>query len=751
MADLFDLSSNLKASSTVRKTKKSGGMGLGERIVEARKAVESSLGAYKDRVRTIKTLEDLTSYFENSKEIIAIDTETMGLNYFSDYIVGISMSDGGDGVYIPLNHSNYVYGGRTLGQLEVKDVAEIFKKYKDNFKWVYHNSKFDLNVLQTAFGYKMPMHYWDTLIFAHLYRSNEEHGLKYLYNKYIAEEDEGVNKFDKLFNGLTFDLIPVDVATVYAGKDAIMTYKLFEWQYSILDTEFAESKDLFLNIENPLSYYVAEMQRTGVEYDKKASDELSAALMEQQKEQEKLVYAEIDKYKSQIDEYKITHPKNPLEDPINLKSEKQLSCLFYEIIGYKTKAGKGTGKEILQEINDDLCKALLQLRTLTKLIDAFIVSLPGFIEPTTGRIHTNLNQDGTETGRFSSSKPNLQQIPARNPIGKKIRQLFKASDGYVMMSSDFSQQEPRVLCHLCQDEHLKQAYKDGKDIYAEMASKAFHKTYDECREFYTDENGNKILGDDGEPLLNKEGKKRRSKIKGVLLGLLYGESTATMAEGAGISTQEAQQIIDDFFAAYPRIQEYINKQQALAKERGYTLTLWGRKRIIPNIQREEFEFSYNENRKVDFNPMFWSDDVASVEVKEETKQFYIQKLQKANYTQRMKIIENAKLAGIDIRDNRSYIAEANRKVVNSIVQGSAADMSKLAMLKIATNQEMRDLGFRQLFPVHDEIIGECPMENKDRCAELMSKMMIDAGASKVSVPMKCDVAKFINWEGEGVK
>lgn len=320
-----------------------------------------------------------------------------------------------------------------------------------------------------------------------------------------------------------------------------------------------------------------------------------------------------------------------------------------------------------------------------------------------------------------------------------------------MMSSDFSQQEPRILCHLCQDHNLIEAYSSGRDIYAEMASKAFKTTYENCREFYVDENGNKILGDDGEPIENVEGHKRRSRIKGVLLGLLYGESTATMAEGAGISTEEAQQIIDDFFASYPSIKTYIDQQQEIAKQRGYTLTLWGRKRMIPNIQKEDFEFSYNENRKVDFNPMFWSNEVANVEVKEETKQFYIEKLSKANYGQRMKIIEKAKLAGVDIRDNRSYIAEANRKVVNSIVQGSAADMSKLAMLKIATNQELRDLGFRQLFPVHDEIIGECPIENKDRCAELMSKMMVEAGASKVSVPMKCDVAKFINWEGESIK
>lgn len=462
------------------------------------------------------------------------------------------MCDGGKGIYIPLNHAGYVFGERTQGQLEVKDVAEVFKKYKDTKKWVYHNGKFDHNVLRTAFGYWMPIQYWDTLIFAHLYKSNEEHGLKYLYNKYIAEEDEGVNKFEKLFNGLTFDLIPIDIATIYAGKDAIMTYKLFQWQYSLLDTEFAESKDLFLNIENPLSYYVAEMQRTGVAYDREASDKLSDELFIQQQNAEKRVYSEIDKYKTQIEEYKITHPKNPLEDPINLKSEKQLSCLFYEIIKYKTKEGKGTGREVLQEIGDPLCKALLELRTLTKLIDAFIVSLPKFIEPSDGRIHTNLNQDGTETGRFSSSSPNLQQIPSRNPIGKKIRQLFKATDGYVLMSSDFSQQEPRVLCHLCQDQNLIEAYRTGKDIYAQMASEAFKMPYEDCREFYMNPDGTKKLDEKGEPIENVEGHKRRSRIKGVLLGLLYGESTATMAEGAGVTMEEAQKIIDDFFEAYPR-------------------------------------------------------------------------------------------------------------------------------------------------------------------------------------------------------
>lgn len=375
MTDLFNLDGKQSAS-TVKKSKKSGGLGLGERIIEARLLVESSLGNYKNCTKTIETIDDLISYFENSSEIIAVDTETMGLNYFTDYIVGISLCDGGDGLYLPLNHASYVYGTRLDGQLNVDEVAKVFEKYMNSKKWIYHNGKFDLNVFKTAFGFDMPMPYWDTLIFAHLYKSNEEHGLKYIYNKYIAEEDEGVNKFEKLFNGLTFDLIPIDVATIYAGKDAIMTYKIWQWQKEILDTEFYESKDLFLNIENPLSYYVAEMQRTGVTYDMEKSDELKTMLETEQHEKESIVYAEIEKYRSQIDEYKITHPKTLLEEPINLKSEKQLSILFYDIIKYKTKEGKGTGREVLKEINTPLTNALLELRTLTKLIDAFITSLP---------------------------------------------------------------------------------------------------------------------------------------------------------------------------------------------------------------------------------------------------------------------------------------------------------------------------------------------------------------------------------------
>lgn len=136
MADLFDIAMPNQKSASARKSKKVGGLSIGERIIEAKKAVEGALGNYKDQTETIMTLEDLTSYFENSGDIIAIDTETMGLNYFSDYIVGISMCDGGKGIYIPLNHAGYVFGERTQGQLEVKDVAEVFRKYKDGKKWV---------------------------------------------------------------------------------------------------------------------------------------------------------------------------------------------------------------------------------------------------------------------------------------------------------------------------------------------------------------------------------------------------------------------------------------------------------------------------------------------------------------------------------------------------------------------------------------------------------------------------------------
>lgn len=347
-------------------------------------------------------------------------------------------------------------------------------------------------------------------------------------------------------------------------------------------------------------------------------------------------------------------------------------------------------------------------------------------------------------GRFSSSEPNLQQIPSRGEA-KEIRRIFGATPGYIIMSSDFSQQEPRSLASLSNEPKMKEAYLSGKDLYATMASDIYKLPYQDCMEFYLDENGNKT------DITNPEGKKRRSSVKSILLGIMYGRGTASVAEQIHSTVEEAQKIIDDFFESYPLIKTYTEEQQKLAKQRGYTITAWGRRRYINHIQSEKYEYKYNERRPVDFNPLFTAKSVVQKEVSQDIKDEYNTKLEKASSYERRKIIEQAKKEGIDITDNSGYLAEAGRQVLNSIIQGSSADMSKKAMILLGTNQELKDLGFRMLFPVHDEVIAECPFENRKRCGELMSQLMIQAGADKISVPMKCDVEKSFYWYGPTVE
>jgi DNA polymerase I-like protein with 3'-5' exonuclease and polymerase domains len=717
-------------------------------IETARKMVDEKLGNYKDVSICVEDTDTLIKFFNDTDDggIIGIDTETTGLNTFTDELVGISICNGKQALYIPITHKSAVTGNIISTQIKSDAIKEIFgRMFKERtFKWVYHNAKFDLAVLRTYFGYPVPAPYWDTMLCAYLFNQDEEHNLKYLFNKYIATEDEGINRFDTLFKGITFDYVPIDVATVYAGKDALMTFELYEYQKRELERpEYKGLKYVLEEIELPLLPILEDMQRTGVNMNQGMLDDLYKKYSARLEKAEKEVYAEINKHESAIHKFRTEHYDKKLDDPILISSPSQLSILFYEILGYKTKSGKGTGVAELEEIGTPLTKSLLEYRKMEKLIDAFLIALPKRIEPSTKKIHTSLNQYGAATGRFSSSSPNLQQIPSRGEA-KEIRRIFGASKGNILMSSDFSQQEPRILAHMCGDENLIHTYATGKDLYSTMASQAFHTTYEECLEFYLDENGKKT------DRTNPEGKKRRSNIKGVLLGIMYGRGTASVAEVIHSTVEEAQTIIDDFFKAYPLIKTFVEEKQKEAKQRGYTETAWGRRRYLKHIQDDPYEYRYNDNRKVDFNPLFTAKSVVDREVSAEIKDSYNSMLEKANFYKRNKIIEQASQDGVTILNNQGFIAEANRQVVNSIIQGSAADMTKRAMLLMGNNQELKDLGFKMLFPVHDELIAECPFENRKRCGELMSQLMIQAGAEKISVPMKCDVEFFQYWYGPDV-
>ena len=197
---------------------------------------------------------------------------------------------------------------------------------------------------------------------------------------------------------MTFDYVPIDIATIYAAKDALMTLKLYQYQKSVLDREDMKGvKDVFLNIEMPLIPILVDMQRTGVNMNQKMIQELYEKYNERLEIAKDKVYDEIKPYTNEINKYRIQHYNKKLDDPISISSPAQLSILFYDILKYKTKSGKGTGVHELEEINTPLTKALLEYRKMSKLIDAFLIALPRNVEPTTGKIHTSLNQYGAAT------------------------------------------------------------------------------------------------------------------------------------------------------------------------------------------------------------------------------------------------------------------------------------------------------------------------------------------------------------------
>lgn len=419
------------------------GQTIQDLINEARRLVMEKLGNYKDVSKCITDINDLKKFFDETPDgtEIGFDTETTGLNFYQDQIVGLSLCNGKDALYVPINHKSAIYGTKLRGQIPEDDIRNLFKDMTTNrnYNWLYHNSKFDLGVMRTFLGFDMPAPYWDTMLVSFLFNQDEEHSLKFQYNKYIATEDEGVNRFDTLFKGVTFDYVPLDIATIYAGKDALMTYELFKYQKNKIEQPGMEGlKTIWETIEKPLIPILSDMNRCGVNINMGMLDNLYQKYAERLAIAENQVQAEIDKYKDKIEEYKVKHYNHKLSDPIMISSPMQLSILFYDIIGYKTKSGKGTGVSELQEINSPLTNALLEYRKMSKMIDAFLVALPKKVEPSDGKIHTTLNQIGAATGRFASSEPNLQQIPSRGE-GKEIRRIFGATKGYIMMSSDFSQ------------------------------------------------------------------------------------------------------------------------------------------------------------------------------------------------------------------------------------------------------------------------------------------------------------------------
>lgn len=303
-----------------------------------------------------------------------------------------------------------------------------------------------------------------------------------------------------------------------------------------------------------------------------------------------------------------------------------------------------------------------------------------------------------------------------------------------------SQQEPKVMTQMCGDPKMIKAYQEGKDLYAEIAALSFNTTYDNCLEFRPD------------GTTNPDGKNRRSQAKSILLGVLYGRGVPSIAEQLGTTTKKAQAIKDSVFKGFPAIPKFEEDSLDMAYEKGYVTTLWGRKRRLPDLQLPEYEFKWKDGAPPDDDLLDFDleEEMNEPEVPEELQRKYLRKLNNCYFSQKRKIFEEANKEGIWIVDNGAKIADAQRQCVNSRIQGSAADMSKLAMILVGNDERLKELGFRLLIPVHDELIAECPEENVKECSERFAQLMSEAAKSALSIPIKCDVEVTRAWYGEQI-
>ena len=508
----------------VKKTKKSK-ISLQERLAIIEQEVLKILGKYKDNTIVITTKEELHNYINASIQngLIAIDTETnKSLDPLTCKLVGACLyTDNQKQAYIPISHINNDTGKLLENQLTQEDLREEFSRlFQDNVNIVYHNASFDVRVIQCTCDIELTI-YWDTSIGCRILNENEDARLKAQYQLHI-DPNADIYDIEHLFKDVDYEQVPPWLFALYAATDSFKTLKLY--YYQVKEFEKRENEKLyrlFKDIEMPLIKVVKDMELRGIEIDQEYAKRLSEKYHRKVDEYQMLIDKELEKLKSQVDEWRLTKEANDkpiksgkvqkskneqLEWPINLESPTQLAILLYDILKSPVidkSSPRGTSADIMSQMPFEICNLINKRKKVLKLVRDFVDLLPTKVNYD-NRIHCNFNQCGTDTGRFSSTEPNLQQIPSH---AKDVRLLFKAKDGYRLVGNDYKAQEPRLTAFMSQDESMIDAYREGKDLYAVIASLSFNKPYEECLEFHP------ITGEK-----QVEGKERRSQAKSVLLG-----------------------------------------------------------------------------------------------------------------------------------------------------------------------------------------------------------------------------------------
>lgn len=743
------VASKIKNSKRKVATRRSTGTTIGDRIQLIRSKVEIELGDLKDEFLLIRTEEELKNYVDKciQNNIFAYDTETTSLEYITCELVGFSLyTPGMKACYVPVSHRSFVDNLLKENQLSLDAVDRQLKRLQ-NIPSIMHNAKFDINVTYFRFNWLFNNLIWDTMVASKIYNELEEAGLKYQYCNKIAKDGK-VNDYSALFEGVNFAYIPINIAYLYAAKDAQITYELYEYQKALYDLpENEKLKNVLQEIEIPLVPVVADMQRTGIAIDSNFANQLSVKYHKMLEEAENELYDVCRMYTKEISEWNKYNPSNQFKLPLNPNSPKQVSMFLYNILkldnGDKRNAKK-TGKEQLNAIEDcPVTKAILKYKEISKLLTTYIDKMPKEVNSVTGKIHASFNQNGTDTGRFSSSDPNLQNIPSHND---EIRQMFIAGveDGeeQILIFADYSQQEPKATAWLSQDKNMLEIYATdpNADLYPEVASTAFGLPADECREFRPD------------GTVNKLGKERRSQAKIIQLAMTYGQEAYSLAQSLGKKVKEAQEIQDKFFARFPGIREFTNKTYEFAYHNGYVETVWGRRRHLPAMQLEPYEFYWKDGVGNNFDLLDFESETQVQEVPLSIQQEYEELLDKCyKYQDKIKIIQQASEENIKIVDNTLKIADAERQAINTPIQGTASDMIKLSMVNLWNNEEFRKLGGKIVLQIHDELGIRGPKKNVKELARIFKQVMETSPQTKIKLPWKCDMVACERWYGEEIK
>ena len=571
-----------------------------------------------------------------TKEILSFDTETTSTNAIDAELVGLSFA---------VEEFKAVYVAVPAEREAAQRMVDIFRPlYEDeHIMKVGQNVKYDYEVLR-RYGIEVRGPMFDTMLAHYIVQPELHHNMDYMAETLLGYQtihiDQLIGPRGKGQRSMR-DLQPQEVYE-YAAEDADVTLRL----KNVLEQKLKEvdGERLFYDIEMPLVPVLAEMELTGVCLDTAALAETGRNFNRRLAEYEQKIYAEAG-------------------ETFNISSPKQVGDILFgkmKIVDKpkKTKTGQYvTSEEVLTQLRSraPIVDDILSYRGLKKLLGTYVEALPRLINPRTGHIHTCFNQAITATGRLSSSDPNLQNIPIRDDDGKEIRKSFVPEPGCLFFSADYSQIELRIMAHLSQDEHMLDAFRSGTDIHAATAAKIWHVPVEEVTP------------------------EQRKKAKQANFGIIYGISTYGLAQRMNISNSEARQLIDDYFATFPRVKAYMDEAIATCREKGYAETIYHRRRYLP--------------------------DIAS---------------------------RNATVRGF-----------AERNAINAPIQGSEADIIKVAMIHIFKRFATEGLRSRMILQVHDELNFSVYPEEREQVERIVIEEM--ENACRLSIPLTADAGWGANW------